>query len=762
MTHRACALAYVVTCAAMLSGVAGETASAQCEPRWASGFDRIGPEREPEYIMPWRRGNADSLLAFGFLGAIDGSRDRGVPVVAEWDGTRWTNLGSSNGRVAAHCRWQDKDVLVGTFTSFLGSTATGIAMWDGASWSFPRMHRFPDYQDVYDVIEYQGTLIYAGVTLVAENGSYGPLIQFDGTEYSTFGNEDLQITRGLFSVESMVIIGNKLYVAGRASLSQNEQASLVLEWDGAVWRQIAQTVPSYSSSITDIATNGQDLFIFGVDMTLNGIVCGPAAKFDGQMITRLGTALEFAPLRFLRRSGISTFNGQPLIGGRLFGMENQQLLTVQNEEWVQAGPATGLPALAAPNRVVQRVLNFRDTLVITGSLNGTNEDTDWSVADLREGRWQPLGTGIDAPLTSILSTEGGILASGRVWHAGLERAAGVVLRDGDRWVDASAGLSRTVNAQHTPNKLYRQANGDMLLAGRLYFESGSVSVLARRVDGRWEPVGATPSADVARDVVEHDGNVYVVGQLTCSDGVSRAIRRWDGAAWQDVSGAPTGTGACVISTPEGLVVGGLQMVHPTLGAGNVMRLRDGTWENLNTPDITVNALYQSDGVLLAGGTQGVRERSGGGWIVKGIGLTGTVSNLFEYQGNLHAIGTFHMQDNEGGSLARLGSDGVWRPVAGGLARRTSAGAPTSAVVAGPSLYIAGNFDSVGLTSAPSYGLARLDCTCPSDWDLDGDVDFFDYLDFVDQYAGGSADFNRDDVTDWFDYLDFVQAFAAGC
>lgn len=52
--------------------------------------------------------------------------------------------------------------------------------------------------------------------------------------------------------------------------------------------------------------------------------------------------------------------------------------------------------------------------------------------------------------------------------------------------------------------------------------------------------------------------------------------------------------------------------------------------------------------------------------------------------------------------------------------------------------------------------------CPSDINRDGIVDLFDYLDFVSQFAAGSADFNLDGITDFFDYLDFVATFASGC
>lgn len=58
----------------------------------------------------------------------------------------------------------------------------------------------------------------------------------------------------------------------------------------------------------------------------------------------------------------------------------------------------------------------------------------------------------------------------------------------------------------------------------------------------------------------------------------------------------------------------------------------------------------------------------------------------------------------------------------------------------------------------------LGCPCFADFNSDGAVDFFDYLDFVgafDTEAPG-ADFNADGAVDFFDYLDFVTAYNIGC
>ncbi len=54
--------------------------------------------------------------------------------------------------------------------------------------------------------------------------------------------------------------------------------------------------------------------------------------------------------------------------------------------------------------------------------------------------------------------------------------------------------------------------------------------------------------------------------------------------------------------------------------------------------------------------------------------------------------------------------------------------------------------------------------CRADFNDDLAVDFFDYLDFVSDFAaqGTNADFNGDGTIDLFDYLDFVDSFSNGC
>jgi hypothetical protein len=61
-------------------------------------------------------------------------------------------------------------------------------------------------------------------------------------------------------------------------------------------------------------------------------------------------------------------------------------------------------------------------------------------------------------------------------------------------------------------------------------------------------------------------------------------------------------------------------------------------------------------------------------------------------------------------------------------------------------------------------LLRTPSRCRADFNSNGTVDLFDYLDFVQAFANeeSAADFNGNGTIDFFDYLDFAEEFAAGC
>lgn len=106
-------------------------------------------------------------------------------------------------------------------------------------------------------------------------------------------------------------------------------------------------------------------------------------------------------------------------------------------------------------------------------------------------------------------------------------------------------------------------------------------------------------------------------------------------------------------------------------------------------------------------------------------------------------------------------------------RDLNEGSLIAGMPAGYRLYFASNINNQGWivgyghTAAgkiTGFVLKPRGASCSADFNRDGTLDFFDYLDFVDGFSGNAAaaDFNGDGIIDFFDYLDFVDSYQAGC
>ena len=73
-----------------------------------------------------------NLIVGGHFDTVD---SKSANHIAQWDGTKWSALGSGcNGDVWALCVYHGNLYVGGTFDTAGGIKVNGIAMWDGSSW----------------------------------------------------------------------------------------------------------------------------------------------------------------------------------------------------------------------------------------------------------------------------------------------------------------------------------------------------------------------------------------------------------------------------------------------------------------------------------------------------------------------------------------------------------------------------------------------------------------------------------------------------
>lgn len=314
--------------------------------------------------------------------------------------------------------------------------------------------------------------------------------------------------------------------------------------------------------------------------------------------------------------------------------------------------------------------------------------------------WDPDGAG---PLAAVFVAGGTFPAAGRVL------AANVAAWDGATWQPLGAGLDGRVRALAV-------FNGSLVAAGDFTGSGGAPVANIARWDGAvWQPLGtgmsnAGPSATTPSTVAAlavFNGELIAGGQFTTAGGVAASnIARWNGAAWQGVSGGISGAGARVEALTVwagALHAGGVFTTAGTTAASRIARWTGASWQPLGAGITSplayagVKCLAVFGGALVCGGTftaagglpvnhaarwdGSAWQALGGGFFSFSLGGYASVEELAVQGGVLVAGGAF---DVAGGVAARSIArwDGVaWQPL--GVVEESV----TSVAVHGPDLLV---------------------------------------------------------------------------
>ena len=164
------------------------------------------------------------------------------PQVMQFDGTSWSTLGTATG---APGNWVNAMtvlpggavVVAGRFSSIGGtSTPSGIAIWNGSTWSHPSMN--------IALGEVSSLAVLASGHLVAGRKATNnmwippyPVQEWDGVAWSSIGTPTLTGTPPLSSVKAMTVLDDgRLVVAGNFNtVSSVPTPGGFAVWDGANW-----------------------------------------------------------------------------------------------------------------------------------------------------------------------------------------------------------------------------------------------------------------------------------------------------------------------------------------------------------------------------------------------------------------------------------------------------------------------------------------------------------------------------------------------
>ncbi len=278
----------------------------------AGGFTKAGGV-DARYIAQWdgRRwsplgsgldGGAAKLLPHkGGLYAGGGFRTAGgIPVnrIAYWNGSEWSALGSGMDFPVHDMLIRDTELFAsGAFTLAGGVSASRIARWDGTRWSALG----PGLNDqVHALAWFDGALYAGGAFTRAGAVQTNYVARWDGNAWT-------QVGQGLGGiVVTLVAHGGKLYAGGGFRSTPWAPGEYVAAWDGQNWSAAGRGV---SGSVYRLTSHENALIAQGDFYVTGNPNVRDIAQWDGTDWTSLGSSLSMGDVTSLVSSGPDFYAG---------------------------------------------------------------------------------------------------------------------------------------------------------------------------------------------------------------------------------------------------------------------------------------------------------------------------------------------------------------------------------------------------------------------------------------------------------------------
>ncbi len=723
---------------------------------------------------------------------VTAARWNGLNTIATWDGSTWTYLGSgTDGYLNSILRDYAGNLVVGgSFLHAGGVPSSNVAMWNGTAWQ-PMGAGVP--REALNVVRGPNNSIIAYCYP-------GSLWSWNGTSWSditsphadiygiaTLPDNDVIVTGVVNGVPEWARRWDGNSFTGMGLRSTNSVGEVQVLSDGSIYVNGVDTTTPSGNTIHGIATyvNGEWIEAVRVDTTSVMV-----EKLQGRLI--LGGAISNNFERpwnwnnFAVRDGDNTgawrmvgdgfdyyylssicvlADGRIVVGGgfsSVNGAVTRTIAVFDGNTWSALGE--GLQG----GRVESIVQMSDGSIVACGSFSMSGSTPVHGVARWDGTSWQPMGNGFPGSAVNVLAAgaNGSLYVSG-----GFTLSDGLARWDGTAWVGVGTGIVGDVYAMHV------HASGDLIVGGNFHTAGGLPASNIARWNGvawtrMWTGIGGTLSA-VYTITSDANGMIYVGGKFTVAGGISaQGVAKWNGASWSAVgSGLNGDVNSLAFDTTGKLVASGRFVTVP---GGRIVRSVarfDGTaWQQLGDPAqlLAANTLVKAIRPLADGRFCVIGDFNNfGSTISRSIAflgpgmppeIEGQPADVFAC---LNSPVEFHI-DATGPSPISY----QWRKNDIDISPAANPSAATATLQL-PSVSTA---DIANYSCRVSNGCGdtlsdRVDLSmCAADFNCDGTVDFFDYLDFVDAFSSleDNADFNGDSIVDFFDYLDFVDAFSVGC
>lgn len=459
--------------------------------------------------------------------------------------------------------------------------------------------------------------------------------------------------------------------------------------------------------------------------------------------------------------------------------------------WSQIGAGIGDGDFVSANISVTALAVYRGELIAGGRFVFVNTLGETVVGLTRwDGNaWRPFGGpgGFGASVADLAVSGDRLVAVGFFTSMDGIDAANVAEFDGVAWSALGSGTDRSLSAVEI-------VGGDTYVGGTITTAGGMPASLVAKWNGtQWSAVGTGLQINsmfftgTVNGLRWHQGSLYATGYFDRAGAtILSHIARWTGTAWVSLGSGLNDIGLELLSTPNGLVVGGGFSSAGGTSASRIARWTGSVFQRLGsgvagTEFPAVDAVALFNGEVIAGGnfTQAGAQNAGrwGRWSDTGIPWLATPPMNVTVSAGGDASFTVRAATGYTVLEYRWQRNGV--PVANGSGGASPGGGTVSGQFT-PLLSITsiapsdgGTYTCVvstacGGTTSPG-ALLTVTPTCCVDYFVDGELDFNDIERFLTNLAAQipgacapGADLNNDGEFDFSDIERFLVLFAAGC
>ena len=686
---------------ALAVSVLASCARAQCL-EWAPGFGLDLIDGGIAALVVHDDGSGPALYAGGSFTTIDGVPSSGI---ARWDGASWSALvgGVSGGgawTVRALASFDDGSgpalYAGGSFTTAGGVPASGVARWDGASWSPLDLGTNGSVAALAVWDDGTGPALYAGGSFTQAGGvTARHLARWDGQSWSEVGGG---ITPGANTWVYAIAAyddgsGPGLYVAGSFTAAGGVAALKIARWDGTGWSALGTGIGSgvaYALHVHDDGS-GPALYVGGNLHVVGGLGVDNAARWNGSAWSPVGDGPGDGGGVYALGSYDSGSGPELWAGGMFNPNGNGPIYRIARWNGVQwFGIGTGA------DHSVNAFAVYDDgagrTLYIGGAFDRIDDVPSHGLA-----RWDGSGiapwvsgNGVDKPVAVLAPADVGsgpaLYAGGAFDHAGATPASRIAAWNGQAWSALGSGVELSFYPPNTAVEAIAvrpEGGADAVYVGGIFDTAGGVFAgFAARWDGaNWSGLGIGTNSPVHALAFHDDGSgsaLYAGGAFSEAGGASALYAaRWDGSAWSPVGGGfdddvlalavyDDGSGPALFAAGTFTQAGGALIRGLARWDGATWSAVGGgidgfAFELAVHDDGSGPALYVGGGMTTAGGVAVARVArwDGATWSAVGIPPNGTVHDLVSHDDGfgpaLYVAATYGLARWDGASWSSLGA-----------------------------------------------------------------------------------------------------------